>query len=106
MEFRVLTLPRDARLPCTHRGVTFGPDEVRELVGRIREGAGVRLESLRPARLRAVLASKACRSSIMIGRALDARIMTRLVHSLADLEAPWNCPHGRPTMRHLCVLPA
>lgn len=52
-----------------------------------------------------MLASRACRSSIMIGRALDAPMMRRILSRLAELEAPWNCPHGRPTMRHLAVLP-
>lgn len=52
-----------------------------------------------------MLASRACRSSIMIGRALDAPAMRRILSRLAQLDAPWNCPHGRPTMRHLAVLP-
>jgi DNA mismatch repair protein PMS2 len=52
-----------------------------------------------------MLASRACRSSIMIGRALDAAMMRRILGRLAGLDAPWNCPHGRPTMRHLAVLP-
>lgn len=28
----------------------------------------------------------------------------QIVEHLADLESPWNCPHGRPTMRHLVDL--
>lgn len=52
-----------------------------------------------------MLASRACRSSIMIGRALSREEMQRVLGRLADLRAPWNCPHGRPTMRHVCVLP-
>ena len=56
-------------------------------------------------RVRAMLAMRACRSSIMIGKALDRPLMQRILEHLADLQAPWNCPHGRPTMRHLCVLP-
>lgn len=55
-------------------------------------------------RVRAMLASRACRSSIMIGRTLDRSSMRRVVDNLAGLESPWNCPHGRPTMRHLAVL--
>ena len=52
-----------------------------------------------------MLASRACRSSIMIGRALKRRTMEAVLGNLAGLHSPWNCPHGRPTMRHLAVLP-
>ena len=27
--------------------------------------------------------------------------MRKVVQRLADVEHPWNCPHGRPTMRHV-----
>lgn len=72
-------------------------------MGRLR--AGERPEDLRPARVRAMLASRACRSSIMVGRPLDRGAMARVVAGLSALDQPWNCPHGRPTMRHVCVLP-
>jgi DNA mismatch repair ATPase MutL len=49
----------------------------------------------------AMFASRACRSSIMVGTALSRREMEKLVHRLADLEQPWNCPHGRPTLQHV-----
>jgi DNA mismatch repair ATPase MutL len=49
----------------------------------------------------AMFASRACRSSIMIGTALSQKEMDRIVRRLADVEHPWNCPHGRPTMRHV-----
>lgn len=52
-----------------------------------------------------MLASRACRSSIMIGKALKRRTMEGILGHLAELQSPWNCPHGRPTMRHLAVLP-
>ena len=52
-----------------------------------------------------MLAMRACRSSVMVGTALDKPVMERILSHLADLHAPWNCPHGRPTMRHLCTLP-
>ena len=42
----------------------------------------------------------------MIGTALDAPKMRALVAQLADLDQPWNCPHGRPTLRHLADLRA
>lgn len=28
----------------------------------------------------------------------------QILERLADLKSPWNCPHGRPTMRHLVDL--
>lgn len=56
-------------------------------------------------RVRAMLASRACRSSIMIGKALSAGTMRTILEHLSQMQSPWNCPHGRPTMRHLCLLP-
>jgi hypothetical protein len=37
----------------------------------------------------------------MIGKALDKKEMKRVLHNMVELDSPWNCPHGRPTMRHL-----
>ena len=48
-----------------------------------------------------MLASRACRSSIMIGKDLDVRLMQKILTNLASLQSPWNCPHGRPTLRYL-----
>ena len=36
-----------------------------------------------------------------IGTALTHKEMTNIVQQLATLHHPWNCPHGRPTMRPL-----
>jgi len=58
-----------------------------------------------PVRVRDVLASRACRTSIMIGSPLTRKQQGRILARLAQLDAPFNCPHGRPTMRHLAVLP-
>jgi DNA mismatch repair protein PMS2 len=59
------------------------------------------LTSIKPSSLRALYASKACRKSVMIGDALNAVEMKRIVQHLSEIEKPWNCPHGRPTLRHL-----
>ena len=40
----------------------------------------------------------------MIGTALDMKTMYSLVGHMAQMDQPWNCPHGRPTMRHLINL--
>ncbi|KCV70322.1 hypothetical protein H696_02651 [Fonticula alba] len=66
--------------------------------------ASVDLEALCSGRARRAFATQACRQSIMIGRALSKKEMTKVVHNLAELVHPWNCPHGRPTLRHLLVL--
>jgi DNA mismatch repair protein PMS2 len=43
-------------------------------------------------RVSKMFASRACRSAIMIGTALDKRTMRRVVANMATLEQPWNCP--------------
>lgn len=58
----------------------------------------------RPTRTRRLLASRACRSSIMIGKTLQKRQMQMVVRHMGEIEKPWNCPHGRPTMRHVLGL--
>jgi DNA mismatch repair protein PMS2 len=48
-----------------------------------------------------MFASRACRSAVMIGKALTMNEMKAIVNNLATIEQPWNCPHGRPTLRHI-----
>lgn len=55
-------------------------------------------------RLMATYASKACRTAVMIGMGLEKRKMEEIVSQLTEIEQPWNCPHGRPTLRHLLDL--
>ena len=45
-----------------------------------------------------IIASKACRYSIMIGESLSKNKMKEICENLSGLNAPFNCPHGRPTM--------
>ena len=59
------------------------------------------LTEIKSSSLRAMYASKACRKSIMIGDSLNASEMKRVINHLNEIEKPWNCPHGRPTLRHL-----
>lgn len=40
----------------------------------------------------------------MIGKTLNKRKMEEVVRHMGEIDKPWNCPHGRPTMRHLCGL--
>lgn len=56
---------------------------------------------IRPKKYRDMFASRACRSSVMIGTTLTTAKMREIVNNLATLDRPWTCPHGRPTIRHL-----
>ena len=47
------------------------------------------------------IATKACRMSIMIGVTLDKSRMEQVLSDMSKILSPWNCPHGRPTMRLL-----
>ncbi|EAS34023.3 DNA mismatch repair protein MutL [Coccidioides immitis RS] len=58
----------------------------------------------RPGKVRKMFAMRACRSSIMIGKSLTVKQMERVVRHMGMIDKPWNCPHGRPTMRHLMSL--
>jgi DNA mismatch repair protein PMS2 len=58
----------------------------------------------RPSKVRKMFAMRACRSSIMIGKTLTVRQMEKVVWNMGTIDKPWNCPHGRPTMRHLMSL--
>ncbi|WBW74943.1 MutL family mismatch-repair protein Pms1 [Schizosaccharomyces osmophilus] len=80
------------------KSVVFDVGDLLEMLNLLSEHPRINPIS---SKLERMLASKACRSSIMIGRALTISEMSTVVRHLADLSKPWNCPHGRPTMRHL-----
>ena len=94
------------RIPLSKQKI-FGPEDVRELASMLHETAPSTSsrEIIRLPKLRDMFASRACRSAIMIGDSLPPLQMARVVSNLAELDQPWNCPHGRPTMRHLIHLP-
>ncbi|GFO28622.1 mismatch repair endonuclease pms2 [Plakobranchus ocellatus] len=77
---------------------TFGKDDIEEMVFMLTDTPNV---MCRPTRIRMMFASRACRKSIMIGTPLNKAEMKKLVCHMGEIEQPWNCPHGRPTMRHL-----
>ncbi|KIW96256.1 uncharacterized protein Z519_03324 [Cladophialophora bantiana CBS 173.52] len=87
------------------REVVFGMKDLEELIQLLGEAPG-RGESdvPRPSKVRKMFAMRACRSSIMIGKTLSTRQMEKVVANMGTIDKPWNCPHGRPTMRHLCSL--
>ncbi|XP_050072927.1 mismatch repair endonuclease PMS2 [Anopheles maculipalpis] len=83
------------------RNWEFGKEDIDELIFMLQDAPNT---VCRPSRVRAMFASRACRKSVMIGRALSVREMERLIRHMGEIEQPWNCPHGRPTMRHLVNL--
>ncbi|KHN68891.1 putative DNA mismatch repair enzyme [Ordospora colligata OC4] len=74
-----------------YKNEVFGVDELSRFVEDIKCG------EYEFWKVREIVASKACRTSVMIGRTLSASDMKRVVSNLACLERPWKCPHGRPT---------
>ncbi|TRZ04489.1 hypothetical protein DNTS_027556 [Danionella cerebrum] len=85
----------------TSKNWTFGPNDIEELIFMLSDSPGM---MCRPSRVRQMFASRACRKSVMVGTALNSSEMKKLVLHMGEIEQPWNCPHGRPTMRHLANL--
>ena len=88
------------------KNTVFGKSDVEELLHVLNEGGDVQGGTPRPSKVRSMFASRACRLAVMIGDVLNKKDMYKLVRQLSNLEQPWNCPHGRPTMRHLINLTA
>ncbi|RDX85851.1 DNA mismatch repair protein PMS1, partial [Mucuna pruriens] len=113
--FKLKSVPFSKNIMFGIEGSIF-PTDVKELISTLSDGDGhvecsvvgsYKLDtsdSVCPSRVRAMLASRACRSSIMIGDALGRNEMQKILEHMTELKSPWNCPHGRPTMRHLVNL--
>ncbi|KAK5053079.1 hypothetical protein LTR84_002053 [Exophiala bonariae] len=85
--------------------VVFGIKDLDELIQLLAEAPGTgSSEVTRPSKVRKMFAMRACRSSIMIGKTLSWKQMQKVVAHMGTIDKPWNCPHGRPTMRHVCSL--
>ncbi|EIW72799.1 hypothetical protein TREMEDRAFT_25119, partial [Tremella mesenterica DSM 1558] len=80
---------------------TFDVKDLEQLLHLLSEGGGPKS---RCSKARAMFAMRACRKSVMIGKALTKAQMTTLLRNMGTIDQPWNCPHGRPTMRHLVNL--
>ncbi|KAI0848101.1 DNA mismatch repair protein MutL [Daldinia vernicosa] len=89
------------------RETTFSLADLEELISMLTDHQSASANSIpRPSKVRKMFAMRACRSSVMIGKSLTLKQMEKLVRHMGELDKPWNCPHGRPTMRHLCGLGA
>ena len=96
---RLISLPMS-------KEVTFTPTDLEELLALILDNPPSSSTSTsphipRPSKVRKLLASRACRSSVMIGKTLQTPRMREIVRHMGSMDKPWSCPHGRPTMRHL-----
>jgi DNA mismatch repair protein PMS2 len=86
--------------------ITFTPTDLEELLALIMDNppsssATTSPHIPRPSKVKKLLASRACRSSVMIGKTLQTAQMENIVRHMGSMDKPWSCPHGRPTMRHL-----
>lgn len=90
------------------KNVVFDDSDLHELVHKLHELGGgalqARISSVRCTKVDKMIALRACRLSIMVGLALLRATMATVLKHLTTLNKPWNCPHGRPTMRHLADL--
>ena len=93
------------------REVVFTTRDLEELLALLAESppltSSTSTSSIpRPSKVRRMFAMRACRSSVMVGKTLTRKQMGRIVGHMGMIDKPWNCPHGRPTMRHLIGLTA
>ncbi|KAJ6455265.1 hypothetical protein C8R47DRAFT_1166278 [Mycena vitilis] len=81
------------------KDTVFDMKDLEELIHRMRDQPTGQM--VRCSKARAMFAMRACRKSVMIGMPLARGQMTAVVRHMGTMDQPWNCPHGRPTMRHL-----
>ena len=78
----------------------LGKKDAEEFIDMIVDAPGIS-QSLRPSRVKEILAMKACKKSIKIGEPLPIEKMKLIVKSMGETRSPWTCAHGRPTIRFL-----
>ena len=84
--------------------LVLSKDDLDEALFLLSEDGRLELSTFQFSRVRALYASRSCRTAVMIGTALNSSQMIKIIHHMADMNQPWNCPHGRPTLRHLINL--
>ncbi|XP_053211527.1 mismatch repair endonuclease PMS2-like [Panonychus citri] len=84
----------------TSQDAVFGKDEIEEILAQIEE-TGSGCNNYKPEKMIKMIASRACRKSIMINDSLDHKRMRNVLNNLVHLRNPWICAHGRPTIRFL-----
>nr|CAH7718006.1 unnamed protein product [Callosobruchus chinensis] len=101
----------DESAPCTKkifltaipmsRNFVIDKNDIDEMLFMLQQSNN---STVRPSSVRAMFAMRACKKSVTIGKSLSKSDMKRLVDHMGEIDQPWNCPHGRPTMRHLINL--
>ncbi|KAJ6550886.1 DNA mismatch repair protein [Mycena vulgaris] len=101
--FKTGTEDDDPRLSLTAQPVSkdtvFNMKDLEELIHLMHDQPTGQM--VRCTKARAMFAMRACRKSVMIGMPLTKGQMGAVVRHMGTMDQPWNCPHGRPTMRHL-----
>jgi len=66
----------------------FGKEDIDELIFMLQDAPEGTV--CRPSRIRSMFASRACRKSVMIGKALNrGTTMRRLITQMGEIEQPW-----------------
>ncbi|KAL1410623.1 ATP-binding mismatch repair protein [Vanrija albida] len=86
------------------KDTVFDFKDLEQLLHLLGDGARPQGQMVRCTKARSMFAMRACRRSVMIGKSLTKAQMVALLRNMGTIDQPWNCPHGRPTMRHLCQL--
>ncbi|RDB21677.1 Mismatch repair endonuclease PMS2 [Hypsizygus marmoreus] len=81
------------------KSTVFDMKDLEELIHLMRDRPTGQM--VRCSKARAMFAMRACRKSVMVGMPLNRHQMGLVVQHMGTMDLPWNCPHGRPTMRHL-----
>ncbi|KAF7760691.1 hypothetical protein Agabi119p4_10100 [Agaricus bisporus var. burnettii] len=84
------------------KSTVFDTKDLEELINLMQDRPNGSM--VRCSKARAMFAMRACRKSVMIGTSLNRHQMLNIVRHMGTIDQPWNCPHGRPTMRHLADL--
>lgn len=64
----------------------FGKEDIEEMIFMLDDSPN---SICRPTRIRSMLASRACRKSVMIGDALTKKQMKKLIQHMGELDHPW-----------------
>ena len=78
----------------TNETVSTGICDFQELLSRIND---VPESTPMTTNARKQLAYHACHSSVVVGDTMSKTQMRKLLDRMGSSDAPWNCPHGRPT---------